>query len=65
MLFTVCIYSGMLVSAFCSYMWNQRDQKSKRELLQVLKIQCTNCQKKYTYDEGYQTSLKIAIKKQS
>lgn len=29
MLFTICIYSGMLVSVFCSYMWNKRENKNK------------------------------------
>lgn len=28
-LFTICVYSGMLVSVFCSYVWNKRESKIK------------------------------------
>ena len=56
LLFTACVYSGMLVSVFCSYVWNKRDQKNKQELVDSLKIECGNCQHKYMYREGAKMS---------
>lgn len=61
MLFTVCIYSGMLVSVFCSYMWNRRENKHKQELVDSLKVQCLSCNTKYNYSEGFKQSLKLSI----
>lgn len=48
-LFTICVYSGMLVSVFCSYVWNKRESKIKEQIVNNLKIQCTECDHKYKY----------------
>jgi hypothetical protein len=48
-LFTICVYSGMLVSVFCSYVWNKRESKIKEQIVNNLKIQCTECNHKYKY----------------
>ena len=48
-LFTICVYSGMLVSVFCSYVWNKRESKVKQDIVNNLKIQCSECNYKYKY----------------
>lgn len=48
-LFTICVYSGMLVSVFCSYVWNKRENKVKEDIINNLKIQCSSCDHKYKY----------------
>jgi hypothetical protein len=50
-LFTICVYSGMLVSVFCSYVWNKRESKIKEDIVNNLKIQCSECNYKYKYVE--------------
>jgi hypothetical protein len=40
-LFTMCVYSGMLVSVFCSYVWNKKESKVKEDIINNLKIQCS------------------------
>lgn len=48
-LFTICVYSGMLVSVFCSYVWNKREVQVKQQIVDNLKIQCSECNYKYKY----------------
>ena len=31
-LFTICIYSGMLVSIFCAYVWGKREEQIKNHV---------------------------------
>jgi hypothetical protein len=63
MVFTICVYSGMLVSVFCSFMWNKREERLKEELLQSLKIECANCKARYNYAQGYKTAVKRSMRK--
>lgn len=39
----------MLVSVFCSYVWNKREDKIKQDIINNLKIQCSSCDYKYKY----------------
>jgi hypothetical protein len=32
LVFTICIYSGMLVSVFCSYVWRKREQQIRKDI---------------------------------
>jgi hypothetical protein len=51
LLFTFCIYSSMLVSVFCSFAWDRREQEMQKDILNNLKIKCSNCDFIYKYDE--------------
>ena len=51
LIFTICIYSGMLVSVFCSYVWSKREMQIKKDITNNLKIQCSSCDHKYKYTE--------------
>lgn len=51
LLFTICIYSSMLVSVFCSYVWGKREEQIKKDIVANLKIQCSSCDHKYKYSE--------------
>ena len=39
----------MLVSVFCSYVWNKREAQVKQQIVDNLKIQCSECNYKYKY----------------
>ena len=49
LLFTMCVYSGMLVSVFCSYVWKKRQLQIRKDIENNLRIQCSNCDHKYRY----------------
>lgn len=49
LLFTICIYSSMLVSVFCSYVWGKREQQIQKDIVANLRIQCHSCDHKYKY----------------
>lgn len=49
LLFTICIYSSMLVSVFCSYVWGKREKQIQQDIVENLKIQCHSCDHKYKY----------------
>ena len=51
LLFTICIYSSMLVSVFCSYVWAKREAQIKKDIVAHLKIQCASCDHKYKYTD--------------
>jgi hypothetical protein len=49
--FTICIYSGMLVSVFCSYVWHKRELQIRSDIENNLRIQCSACDHKYKYSD--------------
>ena len=51
LVFTICIYSGMLVSVFCSYVWHKRELVIRKDIEENLRIQCSSCDHKYKYAE--------------
>ena len=52
LLFTIFIYSGMLVSVFCSYVWHKRELRMKEDMVDNLKIQCSACDHQYRVKDG-------------
>lgn len=61
LLFTMCMYGGMLVSVFCSYVWSKREAKIKLDIVNNLKIQCSNCEHKYKYIDRIKANPKKTI----
>jgi hypothetical protein len=51
LLFTFSVYSSMLVSIFCSFAWDRREEEMQRDILNNLKIKCSNCDFVYKYEE--------------
>lgn len=49
LLFTICIYSSMLVSVFCSYVWDKRERQIEQHIVDNLQIHCSSCHHKYKY----------------
>ena len=61
LLFTICIYSSMLVSVFCSYVWGKREEQIKQDIVANLKIQCSSCDHKYRYADRMKTKPKLSF----
>lgn len=61
LLFTMCIYSSMLVSVFCSYVWSKRENQIKKDIVNNLKIQCSSCDHKYKYADRTKVKPKTSF----
>jgi hypothetical protein len=61
LLFTICIYSSMLVSVFCSYVWGKREEQIKQDIVANLKIQCSSCDHKYKYADRSKLKPKVSF----
>lgn len=61
LLFTICIYSSMLVSVFCSYVWGKREEQIKQDIVANLKIQCSSCDHKYRYADRSKLKPKVSF----
>lgn len=58
LVFTICIYSGMLVSVFCSYVWRKRELQIRKDIEENLRIQCSACDHKYRYADSFKQNPK-------
>ena len=59
LLFTFTIYSSMLVTSFCAYAWDIREEQLIKDIKDNLVIQCSNCEYKFQYKEEDHIERKI------